>query len=110
MRFSPSRALAARWLVSSGISLLPAVLSGQLGPVAGTGTSRASGAPVADVQVTVAGTTLRALTDASGRFPLSDVPGTMVVLQARRIGLPAAADPSPRGNGELGCAPQGKGL
>src|SRR2546422_1453776 len=27
MRFSPSRALAARWLVSSGISLLPAVLS-----------------------------------------------------------------------------------
>src|SRR2546422_2225275 len=77
MRFSPSRALAARWLVSSVISLLPAVLSGQLGPVAGTVTSRASGAPVADVQVTVAGTTLRALTDASGRFRFSDVPGTM---------------------------------
>src|SRR5205809_483393 len=92
MRFSPSRALAARWLVSSGISLLPAVLSGQLGPVAGTVTSRASGAPVADVQVTVAGTTLRALTDASGRFRFSDVPGTMVVLQARRIGFRAAED------------------
>src|SRR2546427_4642611 len=72
MRFSPSRALAARWLVSSGISLLPAVLSGQLGPVAGTVTSRASGAPVADVQGTVAGTTLRALTDASGRFRFSE--------------------------------------
>src|SRR6266571_4936467 len=92
MRFSPSRALAARWLVSSGISLLPAVLSGQLGPVAGTVTSRASGAPVADVQVTVAGTTLRALTDASGRFRFGDVPGTMVVLQARRIGFRAAED------------------
>src|SRR2546428_8689258 len=93
IRFSAARALAARWLVSSGISLLPAVLSGQLGPVAGTVTSRASGAPVADVQVTVAGTTLRALTDASGRFRFSDVPGTMVVLPARRVGVRAAQVP-----------------
>src|SRR2546425_13283404 len=98
MRFSPSRALAARWLVSSGISLLPAVLSGQLGPVAGTVTSRASGAPVADGQVTVAGTTLRAPTDASGRFRFSDVPGTMGVLQARRVGLRAARGPHPLGH------------
>src|SRR5436309_15926468 len=92
MRFSPSRALAARWLVSSGISLLPAVLSGQLGPVAGTVTSRASGAPVADVQVTVAGTTLRALTDACGRVRFSEVPAPTVVLQARRDAVRAAED------------------
>src|SRR5947209_14667554 len=104
MRFSPSRALAARWLVSSGISLLPAVLSGQLGPVAGTVTSRASGAPVADVQVTVAGTTLRALPDASGRFRFGDVPGTMVVLQARRVGLRAADDTIRVGEGDVRIA------
>src|SRR5205809_6909566 len=104
MRFSPSRALAARWLVSSGISLLPAVLSGQLGPVAGTVTSRASGAPVADVQVTVAGTTLRALTDASGRFRFSDVPGTMVVLQARRSGFRPGEGPIRGGNENLRVA------
>ena len=110
MRFSPSRALAARWLVSSGISLLPAVLSGQLGPVAGTVTSRASGAPVADVQVTVAGTTLRALTDASGRFRFSDVPGTMVVLQARRIGFRAAEDTIRVGNENVRIALEEKVL
>src|SRR3989449_352544 len=110
MRFSPSRALAARWLVSSGISLLPAVLSGQLGPVAGTVTSRASGAPVADVQVTVAGTTLRALTDASGRFRFGDVPGTMVVLQARRIGFRAAEDTIRVGNENVRIALEEKVL
>src|SRR2546430_3405377 len=110
MRSSPSRALAARWLVSSGISLLPAVLSGQLGPVAGTVTSRASGAPVADVQVTVAGTTPRALTDASGRFPFGDVPRTMVVLQARRIGLPAPPGTNPVGDENVAIAPQEKVL
>src|SRR5213596_2458414 len=110
MRFSPSRALAARWLVSSGISLLPAVLSGQLSPVAGTVTSRASGAPVADVQVTVAGTTLRALTDASGRFRFSDVPGTMVVLQARRIGFRAAEDTIRVGNENVRIALEEKVL
>ena len=110
MRFSPSRALAARWLVSSGISLLPAMLSGQLGPVAGTVTSRASGAPVADVQVTVAGTTLRALTDASGRFRFSDVPGTMVVLQARRIGFRAAEDTIRVGNENVRIALEEKVL
>src|SRR5207247_2382469 len=102
--------LAARWLVSSGISLLPAVLSGQLGPVAGTVTSRASGAPVADVQVTVAGTTLRALTDASGRFRFSDVPGTMVVLQARRIGFRAAEDTIRVGNENVRIALEEKVL
>src|SRR3989441_6524 len=110
MRFSPSRALAARWLVSSGFSLLPAVVSGQLGPVAGTVTSRASGAPVADVQVTVAGTTLRALTDASGRFRFSDVPGTMVVLQARRIGFRAAEDTIRVGNENVRIAVEEKVL
>src|SRR5437870_569653 len=110
MRFSPSRALAARWLVSSGISLLPAVLSGQLGPVAGTVTSRASGAPVADVQVTVAGTTLRALTDASGRFRFSDVPGTMSVRQARRIGFRAAEDTIRVGNENVRIALEEKVL
>src|SRR5690606_16776522 len=70
-----------------------------LGPAAG-GTLRAQAAgvvggtvvtdgvlqPLAGVQITVTGTDLAALTDASGRFTISGVQGSQVELQARRIG------------------------
>src|ERR1051326_5024630 len=40
----------------------------------------------------VAGATLRTLTDAGGRFRLTDVPGARVVLQVRVIGFRSAED------------------
>ena len=46
----------------------PAIVAAQGGSVAGTVVNRATGAPVAAAQVTVAGTALRAFTDASGKF------------------------------------------
>src|SRR2546422_9261269 len=70
----------------------PVGLAAQGGSVAGTVVSRGSGAPVGDVQVTVAGTALRAFTDARGRFHFEDLPGTTVVLQGRRIGFRAGTD------------------
>src|SRR2546426_12761219 len=70
----------------------PVIVAAQGGSVAGIVVSRGSGAPVGDVQVTVAGTALRAFTDARGRFHFEDLPGTTVVLQVRRIGFRAVTD------------------
>src|SRR5438046_9219464 len=53
----------------------PVIVAAQGGSVAGTVVNRATGAPVAAAQVTVAGTALRAFTDASGKFALNEVPG-----------------------------------
>src|SRR6266566_1011321 len=70
----------------------PVAVTAQGGSVAGTVVNRATGAPVAAAQVTVAGTALRAFTDASGRFTLNDVLGTTAVLQIRMIGFRARTD------------------
>src|SRR5437016_13514718 len=70
----------------------PVGLAAQGGSVAGTVVSRGSGAPVAAAQVTVAGTALRAFTDASGKFALNEVPGATAILQVRMIGFRALTD------------------
>jgi TonB-linked SusC/RagA family outer membrane protein len=73
-------------------SVAPGSLLAQGGPVAGVVVSRATGSPVASAQVAVAGTALRVLTTADGRFTLSDVPGTTAVLEVRMIGFRARTD------------------
>jgi len=85
-------------LVCCGLALLifrlaaaPGLFA-QGGSITGTVTNRATGAPVGGAQLVVAGTTLRALTDASGRFRLNDLTGTSAVLQVRRIGFRATTD------------------
>src|SRR5207244_11091292 len=70
----------------------PVIVAAQGGSVAGIVVSRGSGAPVGDVQITVAGTALRAFTDARGRFHFDDLSGTSVVLQVRRIGFRVVTD------------------
>src|SRR5213592_1302654 len=70
----------------------PGALTAQGGSIAGTVVSRGSGAPVGDVQITVAGTALRVFTDARGRFHFDDLAGTTVVLQVRRIGFRGVTD------------------
>src|SRR6266550_1400297 len=70
----------------------PGALTAQGGSVAGTVVNRATGAPVSDVQVSVAGTALRTFTDLRGRFHFDDLTGTIVVLEVRRIGFRAVRD------------------
>src|SRR5947208_17041189 len=82
----------------------PVIVAAQGGSVAGTVVSRGSGAAVGDVQVTVAGTALRAFTDARGRFHFEDLPGTTVVLQVRRIGIRAVTDTVDVGDTTVGGA------
>src|SRR2546430_1105934 len=79
-------------LILTFVFVAPGWLIAQGGSVAGVVVNRATGGPVAAAQVSVAGTALRVLTDASGRFTLSDVPGTTAVLQVRVIGFRARTD------------------
>lgn len=58
--------------------------------ITGTVTDAATGAPVADVRVTVAGTVLQGVTDARGNFRITGVAPGPVTLQARRIGYRSA--------------------
>jgi len=88
----------------------PVSLLGQGGPIAGVVVNRASGAPIADAQVTVAGTTLRTFTNASGRFRFTDVPGTTAVLQVRRIQFRATQDTVRVGDANVRIALEEKAL
>ena len=95
--------------VCCGLALLfgiaaPCAVDAQGGSVAGTVVSRSSGAPIGDVQITVAGTALRVFTDARGRFQFDDLPGTTVVLQVRRIGFRAVTDTANVGDTNLRVA------
>ncbi|MFP5353990.1 MAG: SusC/RagA family TonB-linked outer membrane protein [Gemmatimonadota bacterium] len=67
-------------------ALVPASARAQGGVVAGTVVDARTLRGVDGAQVSVEGTTLGALTDASGSFRISGVTGTQVTLQVRRIG------------------------
>lgn len=77
-----------------GIAVVFLALAGDLaaqgaGRVTGRVVSAASGSPVASAQVTVAGTGLRAVTDAGGRFSIADVPAGTQSVTAQALGYSA---------------------
>ena len=61
-------------------------LSAQQGVIAGTVTG-IGGVPIPQAQIRVAGTDRSTLTDAAGRFRLTDLSGDQVTLEVRRIGF-----------------------
>jgi TonB-linked SusC/RagA family outer membrane protein len=73
---------------SLGLTLLPALAAAQqTGRITGTVTSAASAQPIADASVSVAGTRFRAVTDASGRYNIVDVPAGTYSVDVRRFGF-----------------------
>jgi TonB-linked SusC/RagA family outer membrane protein len=78
-RWVPAALLAALILAPTGSA------RAQGGTVSGTVVAAGTLTPLEGAQVTVAGTELRAMTDASGRFRLINVPGTEATLEVRRI-------------------------
>src|SRR3989449_8250626 len=87
------RFLSLGFLCTSVLGLFaPLRLPAQGSAVGGVVVTRASGAPIGAAQVSVSGPTVRAVTDASGRFRIPDVPGTTAVLEVRRIGFRAVQD------------------
>jgi TonB-linked SusC/RagA family outer membrane protein len=77
------RAFAA---ASLGLVASTAVVTAQTGTIRGRVSEAASQRPVADAQVTVAGTTLGAATNANGQYVLTNVPAGNRELVVRRLG------------------------
>lgn len=72
-----------------GPTRLVAQNAAQTGTISGVVTDAATGQPIGDVQISVAGTQLGARSDAAGRFQISGLTGTTVSLRATRIGYRA---------------------
>ncbi|MBC8086496.1 MAG: TonB-dependent receptor [Phycisphaerae bacterium] len=68
---------------------MPVTSSAQsaLGTIRGTVTNRTTGLPVVSAQITIAGSDLGALTNASGAFTITSVPSGSAVVRARFIGF-----------------------
>src|SRR5689334_174053 len=80
----------------------PGVLAAQSGTVAGTVVAIGSQRPLAGVEVGVAGVAGRgAITDGSGRFRLTDLPGSTVVLNVRFLGYRPVIDTVPVGKTDI---------
>ncbi|MSR03957.1 MAG: SusC/RagA family TonB-linked outer membrane protein [Gemmatimonadetes bacterium] len=85
------RRLTMRFVTSLGLAVLsilaPRPAMAQEGTVAGTVISGRTQEPVAGARVIVSGTPTVATTDVRGRFRLTSLPGTEVVLDIRVIGF-----------------------
>src|ERR1041385_8561575 len=68
------------------LSAATAPVIAQNGRITGTIIDRTAGAPIANVSVTVVGTTLGARTGADGRFAIAEVPAGSQRVRAARIG------------------------
>ncbi|WP_373060175.1 TonB-dependent receptor domain-containing protein [Gemmatimonas sp.] len=79
-------ALVAALAVGSSITPVATEAQGALGTVRGTVTNSGTGAPLANVQIAIPGTTLGAITNASGTFTLASVPVGNQIARARLIG------------------------
>jgi len=74
-------------LAAFAVALLPAGLAAQAdGTVSGVVTDRASGRPLPEVQVSVAGTQLGSISDQQGRYTIRGVPAGSYEIRARRVG------------------------
>ena len=72
------------------LAAAPLAAAAQTGTVAGTVVDAQTSQPLADVQVSVAGTAARAVTRADGRFSLGGVPAGSRTVRASRIGYSTA--------------------
>lgn len=106
MRFFPVR---FRLTLVLSLAIAPPLVA-QAGDVGGTILDRTSGAAVPSAQISIAGTTLRTLSNVAGRFRFSEVPGTTVVLQIRVIGYRSLEDTVTVGSGDLRIALERKAL
>ena len=79
-------ALIAAMAVASTLTPTRTEAQGALGTVRGTVTNSGTGAPLANVQIAIPGTTLGAITNASGTFTMASVPAGNQIARARLIG------------------------
>ncbi|HEX9938599.1 MAG TPA: SusC/RagA family TonB-linked outer membrane protein [Longimicrobium sp.] len=87
---SPNPRTPRPWLAALAALLLGAPLAAQTGTVHGTVTQNGSGRPLAGARVEVTGTTRAAVTDAAGRYRLTELPAGTANLRATVLGHGAA--------------------
>ena len=94
MRFTLGRT-GLRAVVALACSLLvaPALSAQQAGEITGRVTDKASGQPLAGAQITVVGTTFRALTAQDGRYRVVNVPAGAQSVRVSFIGYGSATQP-----------------
>ena len=73
-------------LVLASLALAQTASAQGTGRITGTVTDSSGGGPLSNVQVTVAGTRLGSLTDASGRYSIGAVPAGTHTIETRRLG------------------------
>ena len=84
-RVGALRAIQA-FVLGIGLAFTPSAGAQSTGRVTGTVTDSAGGSPLSNVQVSIAGTRLGALTDASGRYSIGAVPEGTHLIETRRLG------------------------
>ena len=87
MLLATRRFALASAVLASICTLAPArVFAQATGTIRGTVRETGEGRPIADAQVTVAGTSLRGLTSTTGDYVITNVPAASVEVSVRRIG------------------------
>ncbi len=93
MRFTIGRANIGAVLALGALWLAPPLAGQQTATVQGTITDVASGAPIADARVTIAGTVLQSTTNVLGNYRIAGITAGNVTLQIRRIGYKTLLTP-----------------
>ncbi|HEU4564246.1 MAG TPA: TonB-dependent receptor [Gemmatimonadaceae bacterium] len=97
-----SRSTSLLFLLAGAVLVAAPAAAQQAGAVTGTVVAEGTRAPVAGAQVTVTGTRLGSVTDASGRFRIANITtGPEVTLDVRRIGFAPAQQTATVGGPEV---------
>src|SRR5712664_1641701 len=92
MRFTIGRANIGV-VLALGALLLASPLAAQQGEVTGRVTDKSSGQSLAGAQVSIVGTTIRALTGQDGRYRFANVPAGAQTVRVAYIGYGTATQP-----------------
>src|SRR6266849_2511107 len=93
MRFTIGRANIGAVLALGALWLAPQLLAAQQGELTGRVTDKASGQSLAGAQLSIVGTTLRALTGQDGRYRFASVPAGSQTVRVSYIGYGTVTQP-----------------
>jgi len=93
MRFTIGRANIGAVLALGALWLAPQLLAAQQGELTGRVTDKASGQSLAGAQLSIVGTTLRALTGQDGRYRFANVPAGSQTVRVSYIGYGTVTQP-----------------
>src|SRR5437773_10318397 len=93
MRLTIGKGILCAGVALGWLSLAPPVKAQQTAAVQGTIKDAASGAPIADARVAIAGTPLQSTTNVLGNYRITGINSGNVTLEIRRIGYKTLSAP-----------------